>query len=96
MNFRKLAILILLFLVSCKNYYNDTIEWADSLEAQLSLTEVQKLQPDFVVIDWENPIVNDTEKWYLISKIKGNIDMVSISNYLVFINDKFQYREARK
>ena len=92
-------IFLLLFLVviSCKDYYNDTIEWADNIETELNLDEVQKQQPDFIEVDWYNPLTtSENEKWYLITKIKGNRDVLSMSHFLVFKDGKYKYRESKK
>ena len=98
MKFGKLLILLSIFilLVSCKNYYNETIDWADNLKIEQSINDVQKEKPDYIEIDWENPQIVDNQKWYLITKIKGNNDILGMSHYLVFIEDKFQYRESKK
>ena len=44
----------------------------------------------------EYPLIVDDQKWYLISKIKGNNDILGMSHYLVFIENKYQYRESKK
>ena len=94
-NFIFLFLFVVIF--SCKDYYNDTIEWADNIEAELNVTEVKKQQPEFIEIDWENPITtSDNEKWYLITEIKGNRDILSMSHFLVFKDGKYKYRESKK
>ncbi|QHI34822.1 hypothetical protein IMCC3317_01660 [Kordia antarctica] len=85
-----------IILISCKNYYNDTLAWANNIESGTTIENVQKLQPDYIEIDWEDPRTFENEKWYFITKIKGNYDVLGMSNYLVFIDDKYQGREARK
>ena len=90
-------LILIVVIVSCKDYYNDTIEWADNIEAELKITEVQKQQPEFIEIDWNNPLTNsDNEKWYLITEIKGSRDILSMSHFLVFKDGKFKYRESKK
>jgi hypothetical protein len=98
MKLSKLLILlsISIALVGCRDYYNETIDWADNLENEQSFKDVQKEQPSYIEIDWENPQIFDNQKWYLITKIKGNNDFLGMSHYLVFIEDKFQYRESKK
>ena len=98
MKFNKFFVLIIITLVanSCKNYYNETIKWADNLETELNIKDVKKQQPDFIEIDWENPRTIDNQKLYLITKIKGNRDILGMSHYLVFIENKYQYRESKK
>lgn len=93
-------IFVLVFLIititSCKNYYNETIEWTDNIESELNIENVQKVQPNYIEIDWENPQIVEGQKWYLITKIKGNNDILRMSHYLVFVEDKYQYRESKK
>lgn len=97
MSFNKiLIILFFLTLTSCKDYYNDTIDWMDNLESGLSVENVQNVQPNFIEIDWDNPLTFDNEKWYLITKIEGSNDILGMSHYLVFINNIYQYRESKK
>lgn len=98
MKFNKLLILLFISitLMSCKNYYNETIDWADNLEKEQNFKDVQNEQPDYIEIDWENPQIVDNQKWYLITKIKGNRDILGMSHYLVFIENKYQYRESKK
>ena len=98
MKLSKILILlsISIAVVSCKDYYNETIDWADNLENEQSFKDVQKEQPSYIEIDWENPQIVDNQKWYMITKIKGNNDILGMSHYLVFIEDKFQYRESKK
>lgn len=98
MKLSKILILlsISIAVVSCKDYYNETIDWADNLENEQSFKDVQKEQPSYIEIDWENPQIVDNQKWYMITKIKGNNNILGMSHYLVFIEDKFQYRESKK
>ena len=94
-NFIFLFLSVVIF--SCKDYYNDTIKWADNIEAELNVIEVKKQQPEFIEIDWENPLTtSDNEKWYLITEIKGNRDILSMSHFLVFKDGKYKYRESKK
>jgi hypothetical protein len=46
----KYMFVMAIMVTSCKNYYNDTIHWADGIKPGTSLKEVQKLQPEFVTI----------------------------------------------
>jgi len=98
MKFNKLIIIsyISLTLISCKNYYNETINWANNLEKEQNIIDVQNKQPDYIEIDWDNPQIVDNQKWYLIKSIKGNKDILEMSHYLVFIKNKYQYRETKK
>ncbi len=96
LNKKKFLFLFSLTIVSCKDYYNETIEWIDNLESGLNIEYVQNTQPNYIEIDWENPQIIDNQKWYLIIKIKGNNDFLKMSHYLVFVEDKYQYRESKK
>ncbi len=87
---------ILLFSVtSCKNYYNETMDWADSLVIETEIEMVKMSQPDFVEIDWLNPLFIDGQEYYEI-KIKNNRDILNMQNFLVFENKKYKGREAKK
>ncbi|CAM1363479.1 conserved protein of unknown function [Tenacibaculum soleae] len=98
MSLNKITIILffILTLTSCKDYYNDTIAWMDNLESELTIENVQKSQPDYIEIDWENPQNFDKEKWYLITEIKGNNDILGMSHFLVFVDNKYKYRESKK
>jgi hypothetical protein len=89
-------LLVVFTLIGCKDYYNDSIHWMDNLESEMNIKDVQNEQPDYIEIDWEYPLIVDDQKWYLISKIKGNNDILGMSHYLVFIENKYQYRESKK
>lgn len=91
-----IIVLITLTINSCKNHYNETIEWTDNLEPELNIKNVQDQQPNYIEIDWENPQIMDKQKWYLITKIKGYNDVLGMSHYLVFVEAKYQYRESKK
>jgi len=98
MTHKKLFILLFICLTifSCKDYYNEAIEWIDNIESELTIKEVKDYQPEYIEIDWDNPQIIDNQKWYLITKIKGNNDVSGMSHYLVFVENKYQYRESKK
>jgi hypothetical protein len=87
---------LLTLLTSCKDYYNDTIKWADEIEIGTDIKTIKNNQPEFIEIDWNKPNIVETETRYLITKIKGNPDILSMSHYLVFINNKYQGRDVHK
>lgn len=87
---------LLLVLLSCKNYYNDMISWADNIPVGTPADSVKKYQPNFIVIDWDNPDKSDSSKSFTIIKVKGNSDVLNMSNTLNFINDRYIGRFARK
>jgi len=73
------------------------VEWADNIEAGTSIEDVKKNQPDFIIIDWDNPIEMDSEIWYEIVEIKGNRDVLKMQNFLAFKKlDGYITRFARK
>jgi hypothetical protein len=95
--FPKLAALALLILLShCRNYYNETVEWADQLKTGTSVDAVKKSQPDFVDIDWNKPDTVGQEERFRIKSIKGNSDVLQMANYLIFVDGKYQGRFAQK
>jgi hypothetical protein len=91
-----LLLTLLLFLTSCRSYYNDTIDWVDSIEPGTVIDNVKKSQPDFVDIDWNKPDTVDNQVKFEIVKIKGNRDVLAMTHYLVFIDNKFEGREIHK
>lgn len=72
------------------------INWTSTIPTGASLDSVKKNQPDFIEIDWDSPMVIDSVKNYLITKIKNNNDPLRMVNYISFINDKYQGRFAHK
>jgi len=86
---------ILLF-TSCKSYYNETIEWMDGLEPGVGIGIVQKNQPVFIGIDWQNPDSLEGQIRYKIIKIKGNRDILKMEHYLVFEKGKYIGHETHK
>ncbi len=81
--------------ISCKNYYNETMDWADNLVVETDMETVRKSQPEFVDIDWQNPIIIDGQEYYEI-EIKNNQDILNMQNFLVFENKKYKRRETKK
>lgn len=72
------------------------IDWADNIPIGTSIDSVKKLQPNYIVIEWNKPNVNNTSKSFAITKIKGNTDPLNMSNTLKFVNEKYIGRFARK
>ena len=87
---------IILFLTSCKSYYNDTIDWMDKIELGTRLADVKKNQPDFVTVDWNKPDTLDEGLRFRIEKIKGNNDILDMEHYLVFSDNKYTGRQSSK
>ena len=91
------SIFLLAILVSsCKDHYNDTISWTDSIKLGTTIEAVKKDQPKFLEIDWDKPEVNGDEEKYHITSIKGNNDVLNMTNYLVFVDGKYQGRFSMK
>ena len=92
-----LILTIALTLTACKNYYNDTIHWADKIQTGTDIQTVKSNQPDFIEIAWDKPDTLDNELLYEITKIKGNnFDPLNMSHHLVFIDGKYQGRRPHK
>jgi hypothetical protein len=89
-------LLLTILLTACKSYYNDTIDWMDSIELGTSLDEVKNSQPDFVKINWDKPDTLENQIRFEIIEIKGNKDVLAMSHYLVFIDNKFEGRGSIK
>ena len=81
---------------SCKNYYNDTIQWIDKIPVGTSVSNVKRTQPDFVTIEWSKPDTINQNIRYMVSKIKGSNDILNMNHYLIFQDDKFIGRRSRK
>ncbi len=80
----------------CKDHYNDAIEWMQNIKQGVNITIVKNNQPDFMEINWNNPKIVGNEKWYEVTKIKGNQDILQMTHYLVFKNKKYQYWHSGK
>jgi hypothetical protein len=72
------------------------INWADNIPLGTSIDSVKNLQPEFIVIDWNNPNEIDTSKSFTIIKIKGSSDLLKMTNTLNFVNEKYVGRFTRK
>ncbi len=90
------TVILFIFLSSCKNYYNEMIDWTSSIPKGTSIDSVKIIQPDFIEIDWNNAVITDSETRYIITKIKNNNDPLKMENYLSFENNKYQGRFANK
>jgi hypothetical protein len=88
--------LAFLSLTACKDYYNDTIQWADSIPAGTDIDSFKTIQPAFAEIDWNKPDTFREYTTYRIIRIKGNRDMPKMSYSLAFIRNKYQGRWAHK
>jgi hypothetical protein len=81
---------------ACKNYCNETIQWAHSLKGQMRFHEVQNRQPVYLEIDWDNPTMGEGQSWYPHTKISDNRDMLKMSHYLFCVDKQYQYRASKK
>ena len=90
----KLRSIVLTFLLtiiqfSCKDHYNDTIDWMDKLDSTMTIADIKEMQPDFLEIDWNKPDTMDNDIVFDISKIKGNRDILNMQHSLVFRDSVF-------
>lgn len=96
--------MLILVFFGCGNRYNDMISWTESIPMGASIQDVQKVQPDYLEINWERP---DTIPTYLSQnagsievmyniEVKWDYDVLNMQNLLVFINGEYVGREARK
>lgn len=92
-----LLLLNLMQFTNCNNYYNETIKWMDSIDGGTTIENVKENQPDFIIIDWKNGIsLDDGKIMYPISEIKGNNEILNMSHYLIFKNDRYHGRKSSK
>ena len=96
----KLTIAIYYFTIilfaSCKSYHNDTIHWIDSIKIGTDISTVRTNQPDFVAIAWDTPDTIGPSIRYKVTEIKGDKDILKMTYFLVFSQDKFQGRQSKK
>ena len=83
-------------LVACKNYYNDAIDWMDNIQVGTDIQTIKDSQPDFIEIAWDKPDTFNNELRYAIIEIKGNRDILNMSHYLSFSDDKYLGRSSHK
>ena len=72
------------------------IAWTSSIAKGTSLDSVKQIQPDYIEINWKNPETFKNEQRFIISKIKGDNDILNMEYYLVFIDNKYQGQFAEK
>ena len=82
----------------CKSYQNDFILWSDNIPKHSTIEQVKESQPDYVIIDWDNPEVLDDSgnRMFHVKAIKGNRDMLKMGYYLEFDAKGFVARFAHK
>jgi len=90
------CLLIIAISISCKNHYNDMVAWSREIKIGTDIQIVKKNQPDWIEIDWDHPDTIDSFTVYLITKIKGNRDILHMENRFAFVKDKYQGRWANK
>ena len=91
-----LAFLLTLIQFSCKDHYNDTIDWMNKLDSTMTITDVIMIQPDFLEIDWNKADTVDYDIIFDISKIKGNHDILNMQHSLVFRDSVFRNTMSHK
>jgi PBP1b-binding outer membrane lipoprotein LpoB len=91
-------LLVLTFLLfGCSNNTNKMNEWANNLPSQCSPDIVKSKQPDYLEIDWDKPdTLNNGMLRYYVTKIKGNSDLLEMTYFLEFENNKFRALFAHK
>lgn len=91
-----IAVSTLTIFTACKDYYNDTIRWADNIKIGTDIQTVKNNQPDFIEIGWSKPDTIGNEVIYLITRIKGSTDVLKMTHHLVFVDNKYQGRRPHK
>lgn len=72
------------------------IDWTTKIKVGTEIQVVKNNQPHYIEIEWKKPDTLGKEVQYLIAKIKGNRDVLGMSNYLVFKEGKYQGRRPHK
>lgn len=67
------------------------LDWSNSIPVDTDLEKVKKDQPEFLVIDWNNPdtLENGMIRFY-VTEIKRNYDILKMEYFLEFENNKFR------
>ena len=92
----KLIFLIILLSIGCRNdNYNKMIDWTNSIPKGTDINEVKSMQPQYLIIDWENPDTTSKGIEYMIT-VKNNYDPLNMSNALFFIDNKYKGRNSGK
>lgn len=91
-----LTVFVLTTLTACKNYYNDTINWAANIKQGTDIQTVKSNQPDFFEVAWDKPDRLHNQLRYEILNIKGSNDPMKMQHFLVFIDNKYVGRESIK
>ena len=84
------------FLISCTNYQNEMMNWAEKIPAGTILDSVKLHQPDYLTIDWNNPDTLDAIMRYNVIEIKRHKDLLKMQYFLEFENNKFRGLFGRK
>lgn len=91
-----LTVFILIKLTACKNYYNDTIHWADDIKQGTDILTVKRTQPNFFEVEWGKPDTFENQLRYELLNIKGSNDPLRMQHFLVFIDNKYEGRRSFK
>lgn len=87
----------LVILTGCKDHRNEMLDWGADIPKLTHLDTVRKYQPDYLIIDWENPdTLGNTFTRYSIIKIKGNRDILKMAYFLEFDDNKYRGLFAHK
>ncbi len=85
----------IIWVSSCENNYNKMVDWADNIPIGTDIEQIKLDQPNFLIIDWQNP---DTFKNLVLYEIniQRNNDILEMQNFLSFTGNKFQGRQPSK
>lgn len=92
-----IALILIVVFQSCKSHQNDFLTWSDNIPPNTSIEAVRSSQPEFVIIDWNNPetLENGNQQFY-ITDIEGSQDVLKMGYYLEFDSLGFVSRFAQK
>ena len=92
-----LSFIYLVIISGCKDYHSEMIKWSDEIPVGSDISVVKNNQPDFIKIDWENPLIIDSViTWYYITEIKGHSDFLKMEYFLEFEKNKYRGQFAQK
>lgn len=70
--------------------------WTDNIPQGTSVDSVKQTTPTFIEIDWENPHKFDDSSEIYFIKMKWHYDVLKMSYYLSFKNNKYVGQFAQK
>lgn len=91
-----LIVSLFTILSSCKDHYNEAIQWTEGIKRGTDIEAVKRCQPDFLEVAWDMPDTVNNQIRYEITQIKGNNDNLKMQHFLLFIDNKYQGRASIK